>query len=638
MARAHLPLRELNRQAFKKALESDLRLKAPIFRYWEQYELTGQLIPNADEVTQFHRLAKEAGRLSIALAIQTISGKPALCGISFSIKGGADFFFPITAAFYEYKNAPRRAIRKLLTDRRVLKIIYQAKFVRAILHDTAALDIEAIEDLDLMAHSHFMGETGLAFRVLIERFFDMPNHFLDDIADRGHLNKPLSKPHKLLIHWSKLIAQSQHALYELLGVVMQQSGTYEIYQAIERRVLDMITQMEKNGITCNLSVVKKTAEEISTYLSELSKRLKKIAKRDFDPYNMAHIAHILYDKMEIEGGRKDRSGQWLLTRQNLQALSHKYEFVEMLLAYQESNSILKDACIPLLNMVNEHGMIYPEYNFGQISTGRIFTSKPYMPRLNSENPFALKLKTAFAKDRGGRYISADYDQIELRLLAYAAQCGEMADRLIMGRDIHMETGLDIFGIPPSGNLALTRRKGKALNFAIIYGMTSDGLASEIGVDRAEAQYLIDKYFELYPELHNYILSVQDEARATGMVKTPFGRGVTIPNMLSLAPGEKEHSARRAVNAALQAGAADLVKMSIVKCADELKAQHCSTRLIMLNFDELRFRSSVKNIDLSIGIIKKAMETVVTLNTPLIVDVKLVDPTSIRRSKIPAARR
>ena len=341
----------------------------------------------------------------------------------------------------------------------------------------------------------------------------------------------------------------------------------------------------------------------------------------FDIDSPKQLGEILFEKLKLPGGKRlKKSGQYSTDAAVLEALAEKHELPRKIIEYR-TRAKLKSTYIDALPkfIQPETGRLHTTFNQTVARTGRLSSSNPNLQNIPIGDEFGLRIRSAFVADPGCQLISADYSQIELRVLAHLSQDPLLIEAFTRNEDIHARTALEIFGVPPGLQNHEHRRMAKAINYGVIYGLSSFGLAGRTGTSRTEAQRYIDTYFERYSKVKEYLEGLVEQARTTGRVRTAFGRLRPMPEINSADVQARNRAEREAMNTPLQGTAADLMKLAMVKTQSRLKREQMQTRMILTVHDELVFEAPEPELDRAKEIVREEMEGAYAMRVPLKVD-------------------
>jgi DNA polymerase-1 len=394
------------------------------------------------------------------------------------------------------------------------------------------------------------------------------------------------------------------------------------YQEIELPLSPVLVEMELAGLRIDVSVLERMSVEMGTQLDELTRRICQIADCDFNINSPRQLGEILFDKLNLPRPRKLRkSGQYSTAVEILEELAEQHELPRLVLEYRQLakfKSTYIDV-IPKL-MDSRTGRLHTSFHQAAASTGRLSSSNPNLQNIPVRADLGRKIRGAFISEEGWSLVSADYSQVELRILAHLSADQRLAEAFSAGEDIHRRTAAAVLGLPIDAVTAAQRKRAKAVNFGIVYGQTPYGLAQQLGISPDEAADFISKYFEQYQGVQRYIENCLSEARDTGITHTLFGRIRQHPEINSRNGMRRSMAERTAINSPIQGTAADIIKIAMIRISDELRRRALRTRMVLQVHDELIFE--VPEEEMSIReTIRDLMQNVVNLNVPLTVDLK-----------------
>jgi DNA polymerase-1 len=394
------------------------------------------------------------------------------------------------------------------------------------------------------------------------------------------------------------------------------------YKEIELPLSPVLADMELAGLRVDVAVLERMSNEMGTQLEDLTRRICEIADCEFNINSPRQLGEVLFDKLNLPRPRKLRkSGQYSTAVEILEELAAQHELPRLVLEYRQLakfKSTYIDV-IPKLIDPSTH-RLHTSFHQAAASTGRLSSSNPNLQNIPVRADLGRKIRGAFIPEDGWWFISADYSQVELRILAHLSGDERLAEAFSAGEDIHRRTAAAVLGLSIDAVTPAQRERAKAVNFGIVYGQTPFGLAQQLGISPDEAADFISKYFEQYRGVQRYIESCLSQARDLGVTRTLFGRIRQHPEINSRNGMRRGMAERTAINSPIQGTAADIIKIAMIHIADELRRQHLRTRMVLQVHDELIFE--VPEDELSIGeTIRSLMQNVIQLNVPLVVDLK-----------------
>jgi DNA polymerase-1 len=402
-----------------------------------------------------------------------------------------------------------------------------------------------------------------------------------------------------------------------------------VYETIERPLVPIIADMERAGITVDPAALKNLSEDFAQRMAEHEAEAHKLAGVPFNIGSPKQLGDILFEKLQLPGGRKGKTGAYGTDSSILEGLAEAHPLPKKVLDWRQLQKLKGTYADALLTQINpETRRVHTQYSLTGAQTGRLSSNDPNLQNIPIRTEEGRKIRRAFVAARGMKLISLDYSQIELRLLAHVADMEVLRKAFREGLDIHAMTASQVFGVPIEGMDPNVRRRAKTINFGIIYGISAFGLASQLGISRGEAGAYIEAYFQRYPGIRDYMERTKDFARRHGFVVTPFGRRIHLSGFASQRPGERGFAERQSINAPLQGGAADIIKRAMIRIPELLATKKLKARMLLQVHDELLFEAPAAETEATIAALKPAMEKAalpaVELSVPLVVDAGVGD--------------
>ena len=395
---------------------------------------------------------------------------------------------------------------------------------------------------------------------------------------------------------------------------------WNLYNEVELPLVPVLREMEAAGVRIDVPKLKQAEEALTEELNALEQRIYALAGEPFNINSPRQVGELLFDKLQLDSkAKKSKTGQYSTSEEVLVALKEKHEIVGLILDYRELKKLISTYISTLPGYIAEDGKIHTTYNQTVTATGRLSSSNPNLQNLPIRSERGRFIREAVIPDEGCLFLSADYSQIELRLMAHFSQDEHMLAAFRSGQDIHAATAAKIYGLPIDQVTKDQRRKAKTANFGIIYGISAFGLAQQLDCSRSEAKQLIDDYFAAFPRVISYIESQKELARQKGYAETLFGRKRYLPDIHSHNATVRSFAERNAVNAPIQGTAADIIKMAMVSIHRRLKEENLQTQMIMQVHDELNFNVPVAEVDRVREIVVSEMQNAVHLSIPLIAE-------------------
>ena len=395
---------------------------------------------------------------------------------------------------------------------------------------------------------------------------------------------------------------------------------WNLYNEVELPLVEVLREMEAAGVRIDVDKLKKAEISLTEELNALEQQIYTLAGENFNINSPKQVGELLFDKLKLDSkAKKSKTGQYSTSEEVLMALKEKHAIVGLILDYRELKKLITTYISALPGYIAADGKIHTTYNQTVTATGRLSSSNPNLQNLPIRSERGKLIREAVIPDEGCLFLSADYSQIELRLMAHFSQDEHMLSAFRSGQDIHAATAARIYGKPIEQISKDERRKAKTANFGIIYGISAFGLAQQLDCSRTEAKQLIDDYFAAFPRVISYIESQKELARQKGYAETLFGRKRYLPDIHSQNATVRSFAERNAVNAPIQGTAADIIKMAMVSIHRRLKEENLKTKMIMQVHDELNFNVPANEVDHVRDIVVSEMQNAVHLSIPLIAE-------------------
>ena len=412
---------------------------------------------------------------------------------------------------------------------------------------------------------------------------------------------------------------------ELWPQIQTNPGLLYVYQQIEMPAMHVLGVMERNGIRIDSALLGKQGQQVGKRLLELEGEIHQLAGQPFNIQSPKQIAEILFGQLELPVIKKTPSGAPSTDEEVLQKLAEDYPLPARILDYRSLAKLMSTYIEKLPRMANpKTGRVHTNFSQATAVTGRLASSDPNLQNIPVRTEEGRRIREAFVPADGCKLLSADYSQIELRIMAHIAEDENLLAAFREGKDVHQATAAEIFGIPLEEVNSEQRRYAKVINFGLIYGMSAFGLAGNLGIERAAAQNYIAKYFDRYPGVALYMERTRLEARENGYVETVFGRRLWLPEIKGSNGPRRQGAERAAINAPMQGTAADLIKLAMIAVEDWLEKEQLKTKLLLQVHDELVFDVPFDEIDLLKAKLPDLMCNVAKLKVPLVVSIGIGD--------------
>jgi len=500
----------------------------------------------------------------------------------------------------------------------IRKYTYDLKPSLVLLDD---FEIQSAEDLQLAAYLLNPAKNSYGLDEVVWEYLHERIPAPEDVS--GGKGKSYSLATVPLEKMTVYVAKRIEAIYNLAPVMiarLKEIDAFDLYHKVEMPLLQVLADMEKRGVRVDPSLLKQMSMELTQMLSLSEEKIYRLAGEKFNINSPKQLQNILFEKLKLPAKKKIKEG-FSTDMDVLGELAYSHELPAEILAYRslaKLKSTYVDALPALMNP--RTGRIHTSYNQTATATGRLSSSNPNLQNIPIRTPEGRRIRQAFIADPGYLLISADYSQIELRVLAHLSGDEALIEAFASDEDIHTRTAADVFGVFPQMVNANMRRQAKVINFGILYGMSAFGLAKELGVSVKTAQQYINEYFKRYRNVRAYLDRILEGAKHDGFVCTLLNRRRYLPELKSNIPSVRQFAERMAMNTPIQGTAADLIKVAMVNIAQLLKKKNLATCLIMQVHDELVLEAPVKEKEEVMELVKKEMEGVIKLKVPLKVEI------------------
>ncbi|MFW0097564.1 MAG: DNA polymerase I [Coxiella endosymbiont of Haemaphysalis qinghaiensis] len=411
--------------------------------------------------------------------------------------------------------------------------------------------------------------------------------------------------------------------HKLMPLIEKEKNLKEVFEVIEMPLVPILMQMEMHGVLIDAQMLRSQSYELKQRIRQLEQEAYRLAGREFNLSSPKQLQNIFFNELKLPIFQKTPGGQPSTVENVLQDLGLDYPLPKIILEYRRLSKLKLTYTDRLPEQVNSlTGRVHTSYNQTVTSTGRLSSNNPNLQNIPIRTKEGRKIRRAFIAPSGSRIVAADYSQVELRVIAHMSQDPGLIKAFENELDIHSATASEVFEVPLEQVTAEQRRYAKAINFGLLYGMSSFGLRRQLGIERELAQGYIDTYFKRYPKIHEYIKKIRITAAAQGYVETLFGRRVHLLDINASNFQRRRAAERAAINAPMQGTAADIIKIAMINVNDWVKYNIVDAHLIMQVHDELVFEVAKKDLNRAVPKIKKVMEEATSLSVPLVVDIKV----------------
>ncbi len=582
--------------------------------------------------------AREAGVVAVDVETDSLDAMRAnLVGLSLSTRAGRAAYVPVghTAPAVQGNlalgdqpdgDAPDQMDRDtvlarlgpLLADASVLKVGQNIKYDMLVLrrHGVAVTPID-----DTMLLSYVL-EAGLH------------GHGMDELA-RVHLGVDAT-PYKTVVgsgrqqvtfdrvplekarDYAAEDADITGRLHRLLKPRLANEHMATVYETLERPLVPVLVAMEQAGIKADAAVLRGLSADFGERLAALEQEIHQLAGREFNIGSPKQLGEVLFEDMGLEGGRKGKSGAYSTNAEVLERLAAEgHELPRKVLDWRQIDKLKSTYTDALVDDIHpETGRVHTAFSMAATNTGRLASSDPNMQNIPIRSEAGRRIREAFVAPEGHVLLSADYSQIELRLIAHVAGVQGLVDAFRDGEDVHAATASRVFDVPAERLDGDLRRRAKTINFGIIYGISAYGLAQQLGIPQKDAQGYIDAYLDRFPEIRAYMEATKTFCRDNGFVRTPFGRKVHVPDIKDRNPARRSFSERAAINAPIQGGAADIIKRAMIRLPDALAEAGLDARLLLQVHDELILEVPEAQVKATSDTVHRVMASAAHLTVPL----------------------
>jgi len=514
------------------------------------------------------------------------------------------------------------ALAPLFADPAVLKIFHNAKFDLAILGRAGAPLASPVDDTMLISYAQDAGAHGHGMDELSVLHLGHTPISYDSVTGTGKGRIPFNQvPLDRATAYAAEDADVTLRLWQALRPRLRGNHALALYEQIDRRLSYVLLDMEHAGIKVDAADLRAMSKDFESRMAVMEQDIHTLAGGAFNVGSPAQLGEVLFDKMRLAGGKRMKTGAWGTDASVLQQLAEQgHDLPARVLEWRQLaklKSTYADALVQDINPAT--GRVHTSFAMAIASTGRLSSTDPNLQNIPIRTEEGSRIRRAFIAEPEHVLVSADYSQIELRLLAHVADISALKESFAAGEDIHARTASEVFGIPMAGMDPMTRRRAKAINFGIIYGISAFGLGRQLQIPPGEARAYIDAYFLRYPGIRSYMERTKEEARSNGFVLSPLGRRCWIVGIGDKNPARRGYAERQAINAPLQGGAADIIKRAMVKLPAALRAAGLSARMLLQVHDELLFEAPHGEAGATAKIAREVMEAAASLSVPLVVE-------------------
>jgi DNA polymerase-1 len=551
--------------------------------------------------------------------------RASLVGLSLATRPGHACYVPLRHEILT-PQLPLRAViailGPLLADPSILKIYQNGKFDMMVMERAGFPRAAPIDDTMLISYVQEGGLHGHGMDELSRLHLGHSPISFDEVTGTGRNRVPFSQvPTERATAYAAEDADVTWRLWDLLRPRLRQNRALALYEQLERRLIPILLEMERAGIKVDANDLKAMSLDFEQRMAVMEQDCHRLAGHPFNVGSPKQLGEVLFDQMGLPGGKRMKTGAWGTDSAVLQGLADQgHDLPARILEWRQLQKLKSTYADALVDQINpETGRVHTSYAMAIASTGRLSSTDPNLQNIPIRTDEGARIRKAFVAEPGHLLVSADYSQIELRLLAHVADIPQLKESFAAGEDIHARTASEVFGVPMAGMDPMTRRRAKAINFGIIYGISGFGLARQLGITPGEARQYIERYFERYPGIRDYMERAKEEAKKAGYVTTPFGRRIWIPGIADKNAARRSYGERQAINAPLQGGAADIIKRAMVKLPAALRDAGLRSRMLLQVHDELLFEAPTEEAEPLADLARRVMEAAAKLSVPLVVE-------------------
>jgi DNA polymerase I len=602
-----------------------------------------QTISKLDELNAYLARARDAGQFAIEAKANSIDPMQAeICGIALAVAPNDACYIPLAhqqsgdgVGLFDAGLAPDQikesdaleALRPLLEAPGVLKIGFNIKF-NAVMFAQAGITVRNYDDAQLMSYALDAGRNAHGLDSLAERWLGHATLTHGELIGSGK-NK-LSFDQVAIDRATAYSAEDADVILRLWRVlkprlIAEHMGA--VYETLERPLVAVLARMERRGISIDRQVLSRLSGDFAQTAARVEAELQELAGEPINVGSPKQIGDILFGKMGIPGGTKTKTGAWSTSASILDDLAEQgNDFAKKILEWRQVSKLKSTYTDALPTYVNpQTHRVHTTYALAATTTGRLSSNEPNLQNIPVRTEDGRKIRRAFIATPGHKLVSADYSQIELRLLAEIADVPMLRQAFRDGLDIHAMTASEMFGVPIKDMPSEVRRRAKAINFGIIYGISAFGLANQLGIAREEASAYIKKYFERFPGIRAYMDETREFCRKNGYVTTLFGRKCYYPDIKASNASLRSFNERAAINARLQGSAADIIRRAMIRMEDALAEKKLSAQMLLQVHDELIFEVPDNEVAATLPVVQHVMQDApfpaIVLSLPLQVDAR-----------------
>ena len=589
---------------------------------------TYQLVDSMEEMEKLAANILTFGFVSLDTETTSVDAMSAkLVGLSFAMKEGEAYYVPVpqheewTGEDFEKTLKVVNIFKKVYENDQILKIGQNIKYDMMVLANYG-IHLEGKMFDTMIAHYILAPELRHNMDYLAEVYLKYKTIHIDALIGSGKKQRSMSElDPKEVYEYAAEDADVTLKLKNILEKELHEKGLYQLFEEVEMPLVPVLARMEMNGARIDEASLAETSKVFTERMETIERDIREVAGQELNISSPRQIGELLFDQLKIDSKpKKTKTGQYVTDEATLLALKSKHPVVEKILDYRGYKKLLSTYIDALPQLVNPRtGHIHTSYNQAVTATGRLSSSNPNLQNIPIRDENGKEVRKAFIPDEGELFFSADYSQIELRLMAHLSQDKNMVEDFNSGHDIHQATAANIFKVPIEEVTSTMRRKAKTANFGIIYGISAFGLAERMEVSRGEARQLIDDYFATYPGVKEYMDLSIEKARQLGYTETLLGRRCQLPDINSRNAVVRGYAERNAINAPIQGTAADIIKVAMIRIDNRMREEGLKSKMILQVHDELNFSVVPAEKEQLQALVINEMQNAIQLSVPLYAD-------------------
>jgi len=594
-------------------------------------ELEVVILRDGEALASFLAEADRAGILAVDVETTALNVAAAeLVGVSLAFKPGTGAYLPlqhkdefgqVVAGQIDLEDA-LAALRPALADTAILKVLHNGKYDLGVLA-RYGVEVTPVDDtmllsyvLDGAAHGHGMDE-------LARRHLEHETTPYEAVCGKGKDQITFDRaPLDKAAPYAAEDAEVTLRLWRRLKPRLVAEHLVTVYETLERPLVAIIAAMERTGVLVDADILKRLTAEFTQRMAQLEDEATRLAGRPFNLGSPKQLGEILFDEQGLEGGKKTKGGGRATDADVLEKLANQgHALPQVILDWRQLQKLTRTYTEALVDDIQPAtGRIHTSFMMAATSTGRLSSTDPNLQNIPIRTDEGRKIRTAFVAEDGYALVSADYSQVELRILAHIADIAALKRAFAEDVDIHRVTASEMFDVPVDQVSGELRRRAKTINYGIIYGIGAWGLATRLGIEQSDARAFIERYFERYPGIKQYMDRTKEEARASGAVQTLFGRRCVIPEINTKVVARRSYAERQAINAPIQGSAADVMKRAMVRVDRRLRREGAGARMLLQVHDELVFEVPLDELAATEDLLHAEMTGAAALSVPLVVEV------------------